>query len=43
VALSHVRAERETALRKELGWGDRRPPPGAHLSGTDSLRKISIR
>lgn len=43
VALSLLRMEREAVLLKELGWGDRKPPPGAHLSGTDSLRKISIR
>jgi CHAD domain-containing protein len=43
VALSHLRMEREAALLKELGWGDRKPSPSAHLSGTDSLRKISIR
>jgi CHAD domain-containing protein len=43
VALSHVRGEREGALLKELGWGDRKPLHADHLSGTDSLRKISIR
>jgi CHAD domain-containing protein len=43
VALAHLRRERELAMTKELGWADRRPPSDAHLSGTDSLRKISIR
>jgi CHAD domain-containing protein len=43
VALSHLRAEREAALVKELGRGDRKPPSAPHLSGADSLRKISIR
>jgi CHAD domain-containing protein len=43
VALSHLRTEREAAVLKDLGWGDRKPSPGAHLSGMDSLRKISIR
>jgi CHAD domain-containing protein len=42
-ALSHLRGEREATLLKELGWGDRKPPPRLHLSGTDSLRKISTR
>jgi CHAD domain-containing protein len=43
VALSHLRMEREAAVLKELGWGERKPALGAHLSGADSLRKISIR
>jgi CHAD domain-containing protein len=42
-ALSHLRAEREATLMKDLGWSARKPPPGVHLSGTDSLRKISTR
>ena len=42
-ALSHLRAEREATLLKDLGWGDRKPPPRVHFSGTDSLRKISTR
>jgi CHAD domain-containing protein len=41
--LSHLRAERESSLLKDLGWGDRKPPASAHLSGTDSLRKTSTR
>jgi CHAD domain-containing protein len=43
VALVHLRAEREAALVKELGWGDGKPSTRAHLSGSDSLRKISTR
>ncbi len=42
-ALSHLRTEREAALLKELGWSERKPAHGPHLSGTDSLRKISTR
>lgn len=41
--LSHLRAERESSLLKDLGWGDRKPAASAHLSGTDSLRKTSTR
>jgi CHAD domain-containing protein len=43
VALTHLRSEREAGLLKELGWADRKPSEAPHLSGTDSLRKISIR
>lgn len=43
VALSHLRAEREATLLKDLGWGERKPAPAVYLSGTDSLRKISTR
>jgi CHAD domain-containing protein len=40
-ALTELRVKHEASLFEELGW--RKADPGDQLSGSDSLRKISIR